>query len=288
MAIVLTLGRFHIRRRYSCYHWDDLFNGLAVLCLIVLSVLDDPELAIDPDTVSYWQVGLAVNMLLWTILYLVKASFLAFCWLFFQISPKFRRFWWAITIYTFSTFWPILIGELWECGDPAKYADPTACIAFANSSNAAQFYLAEGSIATALHVSSDLFILGLPLIFIGQLQMSISQKFSAGAVFTLIIIDIMMGLTRNIIAATSELQTFVADHTFIDLDIILAIFEPSLAVIVCALPAYRSLLPVIRRKRNDGQEEIAQDNVEALAPTRRRPQNAVFDDSIAELERPVV
>ena len=91
VAVALTLGRFHIRRKYSYFYWDDLSNGLAVLCLIIYSVFADLEVVNDLDTALYWQIGLAANMLLWTILYLVKASFLAFCWLIFQISQKFRR-----------------------------------------------------------------------------------------------------------------------------------------------------------------------------------------------------
>ena len=91
-----------------------------------------------------------------------------------------------------------------------------------------------------------------------------------------------MGLIRNILVAT------ISSNFLNELNDVMLAFEPSLAVIACALPAYRSLLPVIRRKRNNnGQNEVAEQNLRPLTPTRRCPQHAVLDHSIAELERPV-
>ncbi|MCJ1324242.1 hypothetical protein MMC10_000904 [Thelotrema lepadinum] len=153
------------------------------------------------------------------------------------------------------------------------------------SPESAEYLVVWGSVATALHVSSDLLILGLPLIFIRNLQMSTAQKLSAGAVFALIAIDIVMGLMRNIIAATdSSLGDLTPNTSLPDVDVVLQTFEPSLAVIVCALPAYRSLLPT-QQKRVNNRYESVQHLARPPTLTRRSARNAPLDDSITELER---
>ena len=281
VAVCVTAGRIYIRPKYTHLFWDDLFSGLAALCLIVYEPLGNPGVGNDPSSALAWQASLASDMLLWTILYLVKASFLVLCWFIFSISTKFRLAWWIISMYTFLTYWPLLLGEVWQCGSPAEYSDPVACNAYSYSEGFPKYIIEGSSIATALHISSDLLILALPLVFIRSLQMSKVQRFNAGAVFALVLIDIAMGLTRNVLAATTGPDE---ENNYRSLNNVLSIFEPSLAVIVCALPAYKAL-SLAQRKRERFRNGEAQRHQGQPTPDRRPPQ-MVLDDSIAELERP--
>lgn len=186
------------------------------------------------DFALYLKLGLAYSWLLWTTLYLVKASFLALCYSVFGISDGFRKAWWTVLIFTFLTYWPIMLLELWHCGSPSNYANPAVC----------QEYFAPdtgiNSIApavdAALHAASDCFILTLPLVFISKLQMSRAHKVGMAAVFAVVVTDIVMGIIRNI----SVLYFYQGDYA--DVQVVMTVFEPGLAVIVCALPAYRGLL----------------------------------------------
>ena len=220
-------------------------------------------------------------MFLWTILYLVKASFLALCWCIFSVSARFRLIWWMISIFTFLTYWPILLGELWACGSPAAFSDPATCYAFIQTDAYQQYMINGASMATALHISSDLLILALPLLYIRSLQMSKLQKFNAGAVFALVFLDIAMGLIRNIAAA---LPTFNNSSDVANFTGVLLVFEPSLAVIVSALPAYKAL-SLARKRRERLRNEEAQRHQGSPTPNRQPP-HMILDDSIAELERP--
>ena len=283
LAIVLTFGRFYIRWRYARLQWDDLFNGLALPCLISCYALQDIYWVTGNDSPSL-KIFMASSMLLWTTLYLVKASFLALCWIIFNVWNKFRWAWWAVAIYTFLTFWPIVLWALWQCGSPSNYADPVACSSLTDFQN--QWYeIVGGAFETALHVSSDILILVLPLAFIRKLHMSRIQKFSAASVFALVTIDIIMGLMRNI----TKLTYFLNDSPDLSYQIAttMQFFEPGLAVIVCALPAYRVLLPNSQKRRNQLKEPL-RGAFERTPPIRRDNSTQTLDAEYAMRETETV
>lgn len=276
VAIVLTLGRFYIRWRSSGLGWDDLFNGLALLCLIGFAA--DPD-ASDPTTPALWETVLASDLLIWAILWLVKASFLALCWTIFKVSPSFRKAWWIVTVYTFVTFWPCFLAVLWQCGDPLKYNDPQTCLAFQNT----QYDYVSLAMTTAFHLSTELFILALSLAFIGRLQMARAQKLSAASVFCIVILTITMGFLRNL----STLYGDFALNNFTYIDLFTSVLEPSVAVIVCALPPYMVLISKFQKRNKalaGAQRNAANRDMEALRGRNRREPLTTLD-SIAELER---
>ena len=240
-ATILTCFRIYVRWKQAQLKWDDVFNVFALAFLLIFYILGLPclPLTVHPTTIMYWQVDFAGDVILWATLYLVKASFLALSWRVFNICRTFRRFWWATTIYTFLSYWPILLSAVWQCGDPSKYDDPAVCLEY-NQSDSSK-WLIWGAVCTALHVSSDCLILALPMFFINMLQIPKMQKLSCASVFALISVDIAMGLIRNTIAACASLNT-IGDALLTASDV-MQVFEPGLAVIVCALPAYEVFLP---------------------------------------------
>ena len=106
----------------------------------------------------------------------------------------------------------------------------------------------------AFHISSDVFILALPLVFIGRIQTSRARKVSVAGIFALIIIDIVCGILRNAGALCASLNVTTTD-TCISIGLVMDVCEPSIAVIVCALPAYRVLLPSEGKRRYRQMEQ---------------------------------
>ena len=198
----------------------------------------------DYATTSYdLKLETAKGLLLWMILYLVKAAFLALSWAIFKVSPSFRKAWWIVTTYTFLTFWPVFLKQLWSCGPPSDYADLVACDNFHNPRQ----WVELAAMCAALHGSSELAILALPLIYIRKLNMSKSQKVSAGGMFAVAIINIVMGFMRNFGVMCYYLG--FNKHGSNDLQYIMTIYEPTLAVIVCALPPYQAVLSKFQKQR---------------------------------------
>ncbi|MCJ1326312.1 hypothetical protein MMC10_002976 [Thelotrema lepadinum] len=189
------------------------------------------------DTTLMLRTTLASEILLWCTLYLVKASFLALTWTIFNISLGFRRAWWFVTIYTFITFWPIFFSALWQCGSHSDYDNIQAC----NNMTAPLFYPSD-VMKIVFHLTSELLILALPLVQIRKLQMSRTKRMSVAAVFILITIDIVSGIIRNAASIGSDFATD-DPQLCLCMNTILQVVEPSIAVIVCAMPAYRVILP---------------------------------------------
>ncbi|MCJ1330427.1 hypothetical protein MMC10_007110 [Thelotrema lepadinum] len=85
--------------------------------------------------------------------------------------------------------------------------------------------------------------------------MSTLKKISVGAVFALVIIDIIGAILKQ----SAVLCALEMDDEYLvcgDMATIWTIVEPAIAVVVCALPAYRALLPSSRKRR--GQEMLQQ------------------------------
>ena len=186
-------------------------------------------------------------------MYLVKASFLALCWSIFKVSARFRKAWWTIAAYTFISFWSIFLSQLWQCGTPSDYADGRACD-YSDEHATVPWILAPTVFGFALHISSEILILALPMPFIKKMQISRAQKFSVAGIFAIVIIDIGFGILRNSFSLCNDLGSSPGKDTCYFWDSVFAICEPTVAVLVCALSAYRALLPSSGKRRNKHME----------------------------------
>lgn len=263
--------------------WDDLFNGLALVCLISYTAVPaEPEANANP---AFWKAEMASTLLMWTGLWLIKATFLALCWSIFYISASFRKAWWTATTYTFLTYWPIFSLALWQCGDPSQYADPFTCYTHDTSNTGIALSVAENAVALSLHLSTELLILALPLTFIWRLHMSRASKLSAAAVFSITIFAIAVGLLRNLATLFAYLGIEFDSSDYIG--DITAVVEPAVAVIVCALPPYKVLLSRIRERKASGAGLRASAAPMEIAVPREGRSCQAFRtvDSITELER---
>ena len=276
-----TLGRFYIRWKYTKLDWDDLFNGLALLCIIVFTAIPAMD---DLNTSACWLDNFLSLFFLWNTLWMVKASFLALCWMIFNVSATFRKVWWAVAVYTALSYWPVILMHLWGCGAPSDFINPVACISFYQSAPTSYGrFLIISIIEAALHLSSELLILALPLVFIKQLQMSKVQKLSAAAIFGVIIITITIGSLRtmsyiaNDLGFNADVSNYIATCTE---DV-----EPALTVLVCALPPYKILLLKAQERKEKAAEKRQDDeNAHKMAAPPPPRRNIGIQDSITDLE----
>ena len=277
-AIAAVFGRFYIRLRYSRPDWDDFFNGLALISLTAWDIENEVYIRSD-DAVLGLKLNLSDFLLLWTTLYLIKASFLALYWKIFNISSTFRMAWWTTAIYTFLTFWPIVFLCFMQCGNFSDYANPTVC----DFTDVGGWNVTVPAIQTALHASSDCLLLALPLVFLHKLHISKAKRLGIAAILGISILDLIMGIIRNIDDLFIGLRGIQSTAEY-DLQKILQVLEPHLAVIVCAVPAYGVLLRNRSRQR-DSPTELLQNgaNLGTAVPRRSKSdQNLETSDTTGE------
>lgn len=137
LDILLTAGRFLMRwRMLKRIRIDDIFNGLALLFLLVFmatwqqyvpaqyheqeyaaGVREDPPLHYNP--IAVLKIDSANLIVYWCTIYAVKASFLALYWEIFEVSKRFRIAWSALAIYIGLSFAVSFLSFFWHCGSPA-------------------------------------------------------------------------------------------------------------------------------------------------------------------------
>lgn len=280
IVLVALLGRLFTRWKYARLDWDDLFNGLASMSLIGFTAL--PDLT-DGMTSAYWAVSLTSKTLFWMTLWLVKAAFITLYWSIFRVSPSFRKAWMAITSYTCLSFFPVLLAPFWECGSPWNCVDAIACNAFEVSDTGTTYFWVVNTMSAVLHISTEVMILALPLFYIRRLQMSKTEKLNAGAIFSVAVITIIVGIIRNVISICDE-----EDICYYTVQITI-ILETPLAVLVCTLPPYKILLGRFRKRKvvREALHQQQKPSENQEAPFRRKPMRVVaIQDSITELEMP--
>jgi hypothetical protein len=136
-ATGLTAGRFIIRKKtINQLLWDDYVHGLALMVLIAFLVTYTVMFPLN-YAVEFWAAGeapeptmaqldryfrleIAVSMMFWVIVYLVKVSFLLFYHQLFSVSNTFIKAWWAVIAFTVVSFLICFLSVLWGCGVPER------------------------------------------------------------------------------------------------------------------------------------------------------------------------
>lgn len=148
VAIVLSIGRFTIRYATAGrFYLDDASHLLSILLLIGLASayttgfpysariarisakVEKAPPPTDPFYHKYLQLRLTVTLLVFMVLWSVKATFLIFYRLLFDVSKIFVRVWWAAVALTFATFWVCIGSTLTLCGaasDLYNFSTPTS------------------------------------------------------------------------------------------------------------------------------------------------------------------
>lgn len=136
-GILLTAGRYAIRQKtVQSLKADDYIHGLAQVLLIgyvstytvmfplnysvefwVAGLGEEPSAF---DLRRYFHLEIAVSLLFWIIIYLVKFSFLALYRFLFGVSRNFMRAWWLVAGFTALTFLINFISVFWACEAPRR------------------------------------------------------------------------------------------------------------------------------------------------------------------------
>ena len=142
MACLLSAGRFAIRyATASRFFWDDASHLLSLLLLISLAgaytagfpysariarisaKLEKAPPSEDPFYREYLQLRLVVTLLVFLVLWTVKATFLIFYRLLFEVSQVFIRLWWVAVAFTFASFWVCIGSTFTICGSASDLYD---------------------------------------------------------------------------------------------------------------------------------------------------------------------
>lgn len=142
IAILLSIGRLIIRYvTASRFYWDDFSHLLSLIFLISLAgtytagfpysariarIGAKKEKAPPPHDHfyrEYLELRLAVTLLVFFVLWTVKATFLIFYRLLFEVSRGFIRLWWAAVAFTFASFWVCIGTTFTLCGAASDLFD---------------------------------------------------------------------------------------------------------------------------------------------------------------------
>ncbi|MCJ1389046.1 hypothetical protein MMC18_001900 [Xylographa bjoerkii] len=252
-AIILTAGRYAIRGwMLRKLDWDDATHLLALVVLIAYVatytamfpinyavedwVTGNGEMPSVTDLELYLHYEMAVWLLFWVIIYLVKFSFLLFYRSIFGVSRTFKKAWWVVIVFTFLTFWACFFAMLWSCNTPSQLFIVEECLSESALSIQAVFV----TMWCILNIISDLSIMALPLWMLKGLRISRAQKIGLAAIFLIAFIDILFDILRTI---------YTVNGGAVGLDTTFDILEPTIAVIISTLPTYRALF--MTRKRSE-------------------------------------
>ncbi|KAF2731921.1 hypothetical protein EJ04DRAFT_514218 [Polyplosphaeria fusca] len=238
LGVLLTIGRFVIhRRKIGKLRWDDFFNGIAVVFLIAFVVTFDIRLdyGVQDRRLALGKIDIRIDIAncfaFFGVIYSVKASFLALYWQIFEISTKFRWAWMFVTLFSIVGFIASLVGIVHGCGARENLTNGEAC-----KNRPRTLYIIIVSMWCVLNVVGDLLLMALPIVMLKPMLMRRSQKIGLAVVFGLVLIITLFDVLRTVYTLSMELMTYQ------DKILVWTILEPIIAVIVCTLPCYRSLV----------------------------------------------
>lgn len=135
LGILFTSARIAIRMVYvKRLLADDYFMLLALAFLItnaILQTLQAPHLyymvlnMTGPDIVHhglhYTYYEFAIIGVFWSVLWSVKASFLALFWMISNGLPRYRRVWWATVVFAAVAYIGCWVASVYTCHPPSNY-----------------------------------------------------------------------------------------------------------------------------------------------------------------------
>ncbi|KAN0105858.1 hypothetical protein V8E51_008734 [Hyaloscypha variabilis] len=263
VACLLVILRTAIRLKYMPRltmedYW--IFVALTTLLTIcILQTIQQPNLYFMLATIAgiipisdnlissveqYLRFEFPLNLLFWTVLWSVKASFLALYFKLFRELPIYRRVWYCLAAFTFVAYVGCWITLATSCHPLSNFFKFEQC----NSKK--DIWASRFSIyySTAVDIFTDLCMMAMPIKLIYNLQISIKQKAGLVCVFSLCFVMIVFAIIR-------AKQVLEQDY-FVNL-VLLEIWSTlaaSISVIVGCLPAFKSLIAnraAARRTNND-------------------------------------
>ena len=143
VAAILLAGRTVIRiHRLRGLRADDYVIYVAFLALVANATLQTKQTPsayylakaeaglvpfdalLNEQGNTYVRYEFAIIGMLWTVLWLVKASFLAFFYNLFDGIVFYRRIWWGVAVFAFLAYVGCWLSSIFTCHPPADYFQP--------------------------------------------------------------------------------------------------------------------------------------------------------------------
>lgn len=193
--------------------WEDCWIFLALASLLTLCILETIQLpslyyitgvlsgvipitsaeVIISQTEHYLRFQFPITILFWTVLWSVKAAFLALYWRLFRDLKWYRRAWFALAVFTFLAYGGCVTTLSLSCGpDVRNFFAFNQCAGAKNvwSSNFSVYF------STAVDVFTDLCIMAMPLRLIYNVKVSLKQKIGLVGIFSLGFVMIVFAIIR--------------------------------------------------------------------------------------------
>ncbi|KFY17143.1 hypothetical protein V492_00876 [Pseudogymnoascus sp. VKM F-4246] len=203
-----------------CYNLARLVNGLSTLT--------------EEETVAsgniYLRYEFTIIGLFWTVLWLVKASFLAFFYKLFDGLQVYRRIWWVVVVFAFLSYVGCWIVSINVCHPAKNYFIFGACSLEIDKKTSIIAVL----YSTVVDVLTDLMIMAMPLQLLWRVRISSSEKMGLAGVFSIGVLIIVFAIARAVQIAF----TTTSDSVLLAL---WGIIESTVSVIVGCLPPFKSL-----------------------------------------------
>ncbi|KAL4971700.1 hypothetical protein BDW66DRAFT_155416 [Aspergillus desertorum] len=182
-------------------------------------------------SVMYVHYEFVIIGLFWTILWSVKASFLMVFWTTTDHLPLYRRWWWAIVVFSFLAYVGCWLASALNCHPPSAYFKFGQCSKPIDQRGS----LISISYSTAVDILSDLMIMAFALWIVWSTTISLRQKLGLVAVFSLGAVIIAFAIVR----AVNILGRSYTDAVGLA---VWGVAESSVSVIVGCLPPFKTFL----------------------------------------------
>ncbi|MCJ1277129.1 hypothetical protein MMC21_004939 [Puttea exsequens] len=248
-AAAFVAARTYIRlTRVGGLAWDDYWIYLAWTILGVNSVLQTMQaeslyyldkyasglVPADERLVreggKYVRYEFVIIAFFWTVLWGVKASFLALYWKLFEKQAVYRRWWIAVTAVAFGAYVGCWVASALNCHPASAYFEFGKCTKASDRTGS----LISVSYSTTVDVLTDLMIMLLPLHMLWKVRLTLRQKLGLAVVFLLAGITMIVAITR---AAQISRKTF-SDGVLLA---VWGIIESTVSVIIGCLPPFKAI-----------------------------------------------
>ncbi|KAI7231661.1 hypothetical protein KC330_g6287 [Hortaea werneckii] len=178
---------------------------------------------------NYVRYQFAVIAIFWSVLWSVKASFLALYYRFFRSKTRYRTAWWCSVTFTALAYVGCWIASVWTCHPPSNYFNFGQCMKPIDTRGS----IVAISYSTAVDVLSDLLMMLLPIGLLRDLQVDRRQKIGLAGIFSVGWIIIAAAIIRctQIVANARTDPVGLA---------VWGLVESSISVMVGSLPALKA------------------------------------------------
>ncbi|KAG0650869.1 hypothetical protein D0Z07_2442 [Hyphodiscus hymeniophilus] len=251
LAFLFVVMRIAIRLRFMArLAIEDYWIFLALTTLLTSCILQTIQLPslyyllaiiagvvpVSVDLISatekYLRFEFAIMILFWTILWCVKASFLALYFKLFRELRIYRRVWYTLAAFTLLAYVGCCITLATSCHPISNF------FKFEQCNTKKDIWASRFSVyySTAIDIFTDLCMMAMPVKLIYNLQISLKQKAGLVCVFSLCFVMIVFAVIRA--------KQVLVDQYFVNLVLLetWSTLASSISVIVGCLPAFKSLI----------------------------------------------